>query len=228
MSELYLLATITGRNTLPGFLAFYQEQGVAVNLVTLGHGTANNEMMDYFGLESSEKAVLLAAVTDSAWPEMKKGLRRRLRIDVPGTGIAFTVPFSSIGGRQELLFLTENQSFVKGEESTLKDTQHELLIVIANQGCSNMVMDAAREAGAGGGTVIHARGTGMERAEAFFGVTLASEKEVILIVTRTENRRAIMQAVMKEAGMQTKAKAIVFSLPVTDTAGLRLLEEEPE
>ncbi len=228
MSELYLLTTIAGRNALPRFLAFYENHGLTVDLVTLGHGTANSEMMDYFGLESSERAVLLTVVTDRVWPEVKKGLRRRFQIDVPGTGIAFIVPLSSIGGRRELRFLTENQEFVKGEESALKDTQHELLIVIANQGYSNMVMDAAREAGAGGGTVIHARGTGMERAEAFFGVTLASEKELVFIVTRTESRRAIMQAVMRKAGMQTKAKAIVFSLPVTDTAGLRLIEEEPE
>lgn len=108
----------------------------------------------------------------------------------------------------------------------MKDTKHELLVVIANQGCSNLVMDAAKGAGAGGGTVVHAKGTGMERAEAFFGVSLASEKEMIFIVAKSEQKNAIMQAVMRGAGMDTRAKAIVFSLPVTNTAGLRLMEEE--
>ena len=74
--------------------------------------------------------------------------------------------------------------------------------------------------------MIHARGTGMEQAERFFGVSLASEKEIIFIVTRTGQRSAIMQAVMKHAGMETKAKSIIFSLPVTATAGLRLMEDE--
>ena len=87
-------------------------------------------------------------------------------------------------------------------------------------------MDAAKGAGAGGGTVVHAKGTGMERAEAFFGVSLASEKEMIFIVAKSEQKNAIMQAVMRGAGMDTRAKAIVFSLPVTNTAGLRLMEEE--
>ena len=63
-------------------------------------------------------------------------------------------------------------------------------------------------------------------AEKFLGVTLASEKEIIFIVTKKEQKNAIMQSVMQKAGMQTRAKAIVFSLPVTSTAGLRLLEEE--
>ena len=226
MSELYMMTTLANRNMLPRFLGFYQEQGVNVNLITLGRGTAASEVMDYFGLESAEKAVLFGVVTGEVWRVLKKGLQNRLRIDVPGTGIAFTVPLSSIGGGRELRFLTQHQDFVKGEENTLKDTTHELLVVIANQGYSNLIMEAAKGAGAGGGTVIHARGTGMERAESFFGVSLASEKEIIFIVSRTGLRSKIMRAVMKEAGMESKAKSIIFSLPVTSTAGLRLVEEE--
>ena len=197
-----------------------------VNLITLGRGTAASEVMDYFGLESAEKAVLFGVVTDDSWKSLKKALQNRFRIDVPGTGIAFTVPLASIGGKRELKFLTEHQDFVKGEEGTLKDTTHELLVVIANQGYSNLIMEAAKSAGAGGGTVIHARGTGMERAESFFGVSLASEKEIIFIVSRTGQRNGIMKAVMKDAGMESKAKSIIFSLPVTSTAGLRLVEDE--
>lgn len=226
MSQIYLMTTITGRNMLPKFLPFYQEQGIDVNLVTLGYGTAVSEMLDYFGLDTSEKAVMFGIVTEETWRNARKGLRKQFRIDVPGTGIAFTVPLGSMGGPRELRFLTEHQPFEKGEESSLKDTKHELIVVISNQGYSNLVMDAARSAGAGGGTVLHAKGTGMERAESFFGVSLASEKEMIFIVTKTGQRNGIMSAVMKQAGMETKAKAIAFSLPVTDTAGLRLTEDE--
>ena len=108
----------------------------------------------------------------------------------------------------------------------MKETTHELLVVIANNGYIETVMDAARTAGAAGGTVIHAKGTGMERAEQFLGVSLASEKEMIFIVTKKEQKNPIMKAIMTQAGMESKAKAIVFSLPVTSTAGLRLLEED--
>ena len=89
-------------------------------------------------------------------------------------------------------------------------------------------MDAAREAGAGGGTVIHAQGTGAQRAETFLGVSLVNEKEMVLLVVRSEQKNAVMRAVMDHAGLGTKARSIVFSLPVTGTAGMRLLEEEPE
>ena len=107
----------------------------------------------------------------------------------------------------------------------MKNTDHDLIVVIAEQGYTNLIMDAAREAGAYGGTVVHAKGTGMAAAEKFMGITLSEEKKIIYIVTKTEGKNAIMKAVMDKAGYESKAKAICFSMPVTDTAGLRLVED---
>lgn len=228
MSELNWMITITDRQMVERFIALYREYRVELCLITVGRGTAANEMLDYFGLEASEKAVILAIVTRDVWKEIKNGLQSRLNIDVPGTGIAFIVPLSSIGGKKVLRFLTDNQNFIKGEESVLKDTKYELLVVISNQGYTELIMDAARKAGAGGGTVIHAKGTGVERAEQFLGVSLAAEKEIVFIVVKSEEKNNIMRAVMTEAGLDSKAKSLAFSLPVTSTAGLRLTESSPE
>jgi len=225
MSELYMLVSITDRNLTKRFTNFYKEQGMDVSVITVGRGTAASEILDYFGLESSEKSVFFHVVTGEKWKELKVGLRRKLQIDVPGIGIAFTVPLSSIGGKKALNYLTCGQEFVKGEESTLKDTKYELLVVIANQGYTELVMDAARSVHAAGGTVIHAKGTGTDKAEKFMGVTLVPEKEMVFIVVNRERKNDIMRAVMDKAGLESKARSIVFSLPVTDTAGMRLLEE---
>lgn len=225
MSDLYLMATISDRNFGRRFLAFYKEHGVTVTLITLGRGTAADEILDSFGLEASEKAVLFAFVTGEEWKRIKNDLEKQIKIDIPGTGIAFVIPVSSIGGKRQLQFLTEGRGFEKGEESTLKETKYELLVVIANQGYTEMIMDAARAAKATGGTVIHAKGTGMKKAEQFLGVSLAAEKEMIFMVTKKEDKNGIMQAIMEHAGMESKAKSIVFSLPVTETAGMRLMED---
>ena len=224
MSSLFLMITITDRRTTDAFLELYRQHGVNVNLRTVGSGTAVRQTLAALGLEQTEKAVLLAVVTADTWQKVQRDLRRKMRIDVPGTGIAFTVPLSSIGGKRALMFLTEHQPLQWKEESTLKDTRYELLLVIANQGHTGSIMDAARAAGAGGGTVLHAKGTGMEGAAQFLGVELVNEKELVLIVSRTSQKNTIMKAIMD--GADPRAGAIVFSLPVTDTAGLRLLEED--
>jgi len=226
MSKVYMMVTIANRSIGSKMLSFYKEHEQDLILSTLGMGTANSEMLDYFGLEATEKAVMLSVVTRERWKALKKGLQKEMNIDVPGTGIAFIIPLSSMGGKRALQFLTEGQDFEKEEEAILKDTEYELIVVIANQGYNNVVMDAAREKGAGGGTVLHARGTGMEKAEKFLGVSIAAEKEMIFIVTKTKDKNVIMKAIMEQAGMESKAKSIVFSLPVTSTAGMRLQEED--
>ena len=205
MSGLYMMATISDRNQARRFLDFYREYGLSVTLLTYGRGTAASEILDAFGLEAAEKAVIFSVVTGEEWKRLKTGLERQIKIDIPGSGIAFIVPVSSIGGKKQFEFLTDGRGFVKGEESTLKDTKYELLVVIANQGYTELVMDAARAAHAPGGTVIHAKGTGAEKAEKFFGVSLAKEKEVIFMVTRKEGKNAIMTSIMEKAGLDTKA-----------------------
>lgn len=224
MNELYLMVTVTERTRARQLLALFARQGVAVTLSALGAGTARSELLDYFGLERTEKAVVFSVVTRSAWRAAKSAMQRELNIDVPGTGIAFIIPLSSIGGKKPLAFLTDGQNFEAGEESVLKGTKYELLVVIANQGYTELIMDAAREQQAGGGTVLHAKGTGMEKAEQFLGFSLVNEKEMVFIVVKSETRGRIMRAIMDKAGLQSKAQSIVFSLPVTGTAGMRLLE----
>ena len=205
MSRLYTMVTITDRNRKKKFEEFYKKNEHMVFFTTLGRGTANSEMLDYFGLEESEKVVILSVVTEETWKKLRREMIVKMQIDVPGTGIAFIVPLSSIGGEKTL---------------------HELLVAIANQGCIDTVMDVARSVGAGGGTVIHAKGTGMETAEKFLGVSLAAEKEIILIVTRKKQKNAIMKAMMEQTGLASKEKTIIFSLPVTSTVGLRMYIDE--
>ena len=228
MSQLHMMVTITSRNLTKRFTDFYKGLGLEVSFLSLGTGTASSEILDYFGLDGSDKTLIFHVVTDTKWKEVKRELRIKMNIDIPGIGIAFLVPLSSIGGAKALNYLSCGQDFVKGEESVLKDTKYELLVVIANQGYSDLIMDAARKVHAAGGTVIHARGTGSHLAEKFMGVTIVPEKEMLFIVVRRDQKNDIMRSIMDEAGTGTKAGAIVFSLPVTDTAGMRMMEEIEE
>ena len=102
-------------------------------------------------------------------------------------------------------------------------TDYELIMAVYEKGHTDMVMNAAREAGAGGGTTIRAKGTGGNVAK-FFGVSLAEEKEIVFIVSHINKKKDIMKAIMQQAGVDTKAHALVFSLPVSETAGFRFAD----
>ena len=223
------MITITGKNYGEQFTDLYKEEDhIPVTMMTLGKGTASGDILEYFGLDEVEKVVLFSLVTGETWRKRKKRMQQRLKIDIPGRGISFIVPMSSITGKKALDFFLSGQEYEIEEESELKNTEHELLVVVSNYGYTNIIMEAAKAAGAGGGTVLHCKGTGMEKAEKFFGVMLAAEKEMTFIVTKTEKKNQIMKSIMEKAGMESKAKALIFSLPVTETAGLRILEDEWE
>ena len=125
MSEVYVMVTICSRKNMPRFVDCYKDYNVEAANISLGRGTASSDVLDLLGLEDDEKGIHMSLVTEDTWKNVKKGLQSKLRIDVPGTGIAFIVPLSSIGGKRELGFLIDGQEYKKGDESTLKDTIHE-------------------------------------------------------------------------------------------------------
>ncbi len=225
MNSIYLMGIIANRGMREKYLQFFKEYHIEVTFATLGRGTASSSILDYLGMETTEKAVYFAIITLDTWKNLERGLYTRLRIDVPGRGIAFLIPLSSIGGKKVLQYLTVGQKIEIEEESVLKNTEYELLITIANSGYTETIMDAARSAHAPGGTVIHAKGTGAEHAKKFLGISLAEEKEMVLIVVKSLQKNDIMHAIMEQAGIGTPAGAVMFSLPVTDTAGIRRMEE---
>ena len=84
---------------------------------------------------------------------------------------------------------------------------------------------AAGAAGARGGTVLHGKGTGAKDAPKFYNISIAEEKELVLIVAAADQKSEIMREILHKAGPGTAAGAIVFSLPTTEVAGFGLLEE---
>ena len=109
----------------------------------------------------------------------------------------------------------------------MKSSHYEVIFAIVNDGYADDVMAVAREQGARGGTIINARGVAKEEAAAFFGITVHTEKEIVMMVVPKDIKDNILNAIYKEMGMAKKAQGIAFSLPVTDTAGLVEQTQKP-
>ena len=102
----------------------------------------------------------------------------------------------------------------------MKGYKHEVIICIVNSGFSESVMDAARELGARGGTVIRGRGTANAEAEKLYGIAIQPEKEIVMILVDTAIKNGILHALYKSVGLQTPGQGIAFALPVEDVVGL--------
>ena len=97
---------------------------------------------------------------------------------------------------------------------------YELVLTILNRGYTDTVMDAAKEAGARGGTVVNARRVGFEDAQNLLGFSIQPEKEIIVILIPKAEKKPVMQAINKVAGLTSECRGIVISLPVDDILGL--------
>lgn len=224
--ELNLVLAIINRDRHDTMEEIVGSMKLPLALTLYGEGTATRHHLSLHGLVPTAKAVILAVADGEQTRKFMRIARLRMFIDIPGNGIMMSVPLKSVGGGKTMAYLTDNKTVTGGKPQM--DNTHELICIVLNEGCSDMVMDAARPAGATGGTVLAGKGTGARESEKFLGISLASEKDVVLIVAESAKKAAIMKAVMEKAGPGTEAAAICFSLPVTAVEGLRRVDADGE
>ncbi len=203
-------------------VGMFQEGSVPVQYTIHEQGTASSEIMDMLGLGGVEKDVMLSMMPKALADQMLKKLRKTLHLGMPNTGIAFTVTMSSCSGHMiRLMESTQQKEEEKaGREGLEMENAYSAILAIVNQGFSEEVMNAARPMGATGGTVFHSRRIGSEEAMKFWNISIQQEREAVLILAKKEDKKAIMQAINKECGMQGEAQGIVLSLPVDGIVGV--------
>ena len=218
-----IVITIIEPSQVPLYEQVLERIHLPVNLVLQGRGTAPKTIMGMLGLESKQKRAIFSVAGDENTKKLMRAVRVKLFIDAPGNGITVAVPIKSVGGAKTLEYLSGNEDPMPS--SGRPEFSNELIIAICNEGMSDSVMEVAREAGARGGTILHGKGTARGEVSKFYNVTIAEEKELLMIVSPKEEKAAIMNAIMKQKGPATEAGALVFSLPVTEAMGLSSVEE---
>ena len=222
-----ILVVITNPKLAKKATKLFSESAIPLNYTLNALGTASSEMMDILGLGSIDKNLLISVLPKPTADEMLRKLRRALRIGMPDSGITFTMP---ITGANNHIVRMLKQTAGKGAEmmekeegkegAAMAELKYVMIAAIVNQGYSEEVMNAARSAGASGGTVLHSRRVGNEKALDFWGLSVQEEKEIILILASAENKLAIMQAIGNACGLKSDAKGIVLSLPIDAVVGL--------
>lgn len=215
--------SVVAPNALETLTDFLNELGLPLTVAMRAKGTAVKSMLELLGIESNERRLAITVANSEKTAQLIARARKKLHIGVPGHGIIISIPVKSIGGGKTLAYLNGENQFVKHTPEI--NGEYELITIISNEGHTDSVMNAARAAGARGGTVLHGKGTGAKGTPRFYNISIANEKEVILIVSSKEQKTEIMQSVLQKAGPDTDAGSIVFSLPVTQVAGFGFFEE---
>jgi nitrogen regulatory protein PII len=199
-----------------------KKSAAPVFFLTHGQGAAKSAIFEILGYGESKKVVALSIQTKTMSDYLFRELQKKLEFNKPGTAVAFTIGLSSASGALLTTCRQTEEILKMGSEdmaATCKAPYH-LVVTVISSGYFEKVMEVARAAGATGGTAIHARGLGSQKAMKYLGITIHPEKELVLILVKQENRLAIMETITRELGLNMAGMGICFSLPVTDALGL--------
>lgn len=200
-------------------LRIYREEQAPVDFVCMAHGTARTEMLDLLGIGETAKAVVFCLAASGQAQRILNRLGKELQMRYPGRGIAFTIPVSGIGRRwHSLLTQADEQEEIRMNKS--EQTGFDVVAVVMERGYTNVAMDAARKAGARGGTVISARGIAENEVKRFFGIEIQAEKEIVFLVVKSAEKKQIMTELMRAVGTRTRSHGLILSMPVSDAIGL--------
>lgn len=197
--------------------------GAALSYSFEASGTARTAVLDYLGLGESAKQVIISLIPESAEKAILDGIQKEMELYLVGKGICFTLPLtgvSSIVANGLLKGALQDKSNGREGRMTAETRKYDLIVAAVESGYADEAMNAAREAGAAGGTLIKAMTLNNRKAEQLIGVTLQQETEILIILTKCEGKLPIMRAIQETAGLKTDAGGVLFSLPVDNLIGV--------
>ena len=216
MDSLKLIMIIAAKPLENKYLDVLKKYKVKFKAITYGEGTASSSLLNYFGLNEVEKAVIFAVAPSITSKHILRYIKSKLKIDEPGKGISFTIPLSS-----STKYMQEFYKDEKLEDFEMQDENKHLIITIVNEGFAEMVMNSAKKAGASGGTTINGRGLETEKIVKFLGIAIEPEKDIVLILTSDDKKNQIMNEIVAACGIKTPGAGICFSIPVDHVIGIR-------
>ncbi len=187
------ILTIVNHGLGEKYAVVAREAGARGGTILVGRGSASALLLRLLALSDVERDVLITLVGNDEYARVWDAIASA-PLCGKSSGISYALPLG--GSKMETRI------------------DHELITVIVNRGYADDVMAAARKAGARGGTIIHARGTGKPDDERFFGVTIVPEKEQVLILSEKATSQAIQDSVSSLPCLAAPGSGIMYTLPV--------------
>ena len=182
--------------------------GAGGGTIAMGRGTASNGVLQLLGLGDTSKDIVYIIIKNSikqaVYDAIIKASEKKAHF-----GVMFTLntPGFIRAGHLAESDVSEKS---KGEETMSTENNYQMINVIVNKGYAEDAMAAARKAGAGGGTIIGARGTAKEGDAAFFGMKIVPEKEMLMILVPDEKKSAIVEAITALPCFAEAGSGIIF------------------
>ncbi|CDZ75153.1 nitrogen regulatory protein P-II [Peptoniphilus sp. ING2-D1G] len=211
--NLELIRVIVNEGKASKILKFARDNGLRGGTILLAQGTASNTILDFLGLTEVRKEVVYLIQEREKNTTFLKKLSDTFNIEKPNQGIIFTTDIIGFYGTKEItcpMILHDEKG----------DLMYHLITIIVDKGKAENVIDAAKEAGSKGGTIINARGSGIHETAKIFNFEIEPEKEMILILSEADTTQDIVDSIRRKTDIEQPGKGIIFIQNVNKTYGL--------
>ncbi|MDD2393235.1 MAG: P-II family nitrogen regulator [Eubacteriales bacterium] len=215
MDERYMLVYVIVECGLGSkVLGIARKSGIKGGTVIIAKGTARDSISRFLGLdETRREVVFLVSEKDTAEKSLIE-LNEKMKFEKPGHGIAFALPVCSTEGSSALKCV----NICRRQE--VYEVMHKLITVIVDKGQCEDAMEAALEAGAMGGTIVNARGSGIHETSRLFAMDIEPEKEMLMIIADTDSTDGIVDSIYRNMKMDEPGNGIIYVQNVVAAYGL--------
>lgn len=190
-----------------------KKNGISGGTVLLGRGTVSNSLMNFLSLYDEKKEIVLMAADSDTSKRVVEDLNKYLKLDKPNHGIAFTTSLGEIVGSRINKDASKNN--VGGEISMYK-----IITTIVNRGMAEDVIEAAKAKGSKGGTIINARGSGVNETVRLFNMDIEPEKEIVMILSKEDIVDGIVESIRERLDIDKPGNGIIFIQDVNSVYGI--------
>ena len=192
-----------------------------------GKGFRIDEKKRFLGIPvEREREVILTLVSESIYTNVMEAIIDATKLNKPRQGIGFVIDTKKISGINHMIGLgldAEQNGDKEGMNMEKQKRSYDLIVTIVNKGDAEKVVDASKDAGAEGGTIITGRGTGIHEKAKLFNILIEPEKEVVLTLIIKEKCEEVLRAIEHGARLDEPGRGIAFVLDVERTVGINHL-----
>lgn len=196
-----LLISIVERGRAKHLVKRMKTHEVHAVFTALAEGTAKQKILQSLGLDEIPKEIVYILAEGASAEAIREEMRHDEELHLPGQ-VFYTIPLAE-------------------KEATMKAVA---IHVIVDRGMADAVVEIAEKAGSRGATIIHGRGSGIERKQGFFNLLIEPEKDMVLMVCAPEAKQAIVRALRSELDFESSAGGVLYVLPVTEAIGFSFLQ----
>ena len=208
-----LICCIANLGDASKVLRIAKEYGVRGGTITIGTGTVHNRLLDFLGLYEVRREIVSMIVEEELAQDVLRGISEGMQFHKPHHGIAFSCSVSEFVGSKNIII-------DKASSNEVKNSVYRIIHTIVEKGRGEDVVEVANKAGARGGTIMNARGSGVHEVQKLFNLEIEPEKEDVFIIAKTEEKDSIIDAIRTQMELDQPGKGILFVLDVKEVYGL--------